>query len=63
MNGYYEPVTKLLRQHGWRYLRPGKGSHEIWCSANGRRMTVPHNLQSRHTANGILRDVGIRERL
>ncbi len=29
MKGYYEPLTKLLREAGWRLLRPGKGSHEI----------------------------------
>jgi predicted RNA binding protein YcfA (HicA-like mRNA interferase family) len=64
MNGYYEPLCKILRAHGWRFLRSGKGSHEIWCDKHDkRRTTVPHNCQSRHTANGILRDAGIKDRL
>lgn len=46
-----------------RYLRPGKGSHEIWRSKGGQRTTVPHSLKSRHTANNILSEAGIRERV
>lgn len=63
MKGYYEPLTKLLREAGWRFLRTGKGSHEIWCDAGGgHAVTVPRNCKSRHTANGILKDAGLRER-
>lgn len=62
MKGYYEQVTKLLREAGWRFLRPGKGSHEIWRNAAGETMTVPHNCKSRHTANSILKDAGISHR-
>ncbi|MBN9463039.1 MAG: type II toxin-antitoxin system HicA family toxin [Burkholderiales bacterium] len=51
-----------MREAGWRFLRPGKGSHEIWRNAAGETITVPHNCRSRHTANGILKDAGISHR-
>lgn len=61
MNGYYAQVVKLLRAAGFKLLRPGKGSHEIWT--NGKRtLTVPFNCKSRHTANHILADAGIKQR-
>jgi len=30
MNGYEKQVKKILTEHGWTLLRPGKGSHEYW---------------------------------
>ncbi len=63
MKGYYEPLTKLLRDAGWRLLRPGEGSHEIWGNAGGgETVTVPYNCKSRHTANSILKDAGLSHR-
>ena len=32
MNGYYKIVIEILKEHGYRYYRNGKGSHEIWGS-------------------------------
>ena len=56
---YYKQVVDLLRQHGFEFTRQGKGSHELWASAGqGIKVTVPRNLKSRHTANGILKDAG-----
>lgn len=58
MNGYYSQVIEVLKAHGYTYLRPGKGSHEVW--SNGKRnQIVPHNMPSRHTANGIMKQAGI----
>lgn len=58
MNGYYRQVTKLLKQHGFSFERPAKGSHQVW--GNGRRaVTVPFNCKSRFTANAILKEAGI----
>ena len=55
----YKQVVDLLRQHGFEFTRQGKGSHELWASAGqGIKVTVPRNLKSRHTANGILKDAG-----
>ena len=57
--GYYRQIVKALRIQGFERVRQGKGSHEIWAStATGTKVTVPRDLRSRHTANGILRDAG-----
>lgn len=59
MNGYYPVVVRELRQAGFYQVSGGKGSHEKWT--DGRRMvTVPFNCKSRHTANAILKDAGLR---
>ena len=41
-------------------VRQGKGSHEIWHSPITRRnFPVPVGIDSRHTANAILRQAGL----
>lgn len=58
MNGYYNQVIAVLAQHGYSFLRPGKGGHEIW--SNGKRnQALSRNMQSRHTANEIMKQAGI----
>ena len=61
MNGYYPLVIDALKQHGYRFLRAGAGSHELWT--NGRRnQTVSKNMPSRHMANAIMKQAGIAHR-
>jgi predicted RNA binding protein YcfA (HicA-like mRNA interferase family) len=61
MNGYYELVVKLLKQHGFSLLRQTGGSHQVW--SNGKRnVTVSTNCYSRHTANAIMRQAGVQHR-
>jgi hypothetical protein len=49
-------LRELLRKAGCAFVRPGQGSHEVWHSPIARRnFPVPHHIDSRHTANGILR--------
>ena len=61
MNGYYELVVKLLKQHGFSLLRQTGGSHQVW--SNGKHsVTVSTNCYSRHTANAIMRQAGVRNR-
>jgi hypothetical protein len=57
----FTPLVKdRLTAAGCRLVRQGRGDHEIWESPlNGRRFTVDNNIQSRHTANGTLRDAGL----
>ena len=62
MNGYARLVKELLTKHGWKFDRPGKGSHEIWIGPGGRTVTVNHACKSRHTANGIMKTAGIKHR-
>lgn len=61
MNGYEQQVKEVLKAHGWRFLKHGKGSHDIWT--DGRRtVSVNKCCKSRHTANGIMKSAGIRHK-
>ena len=63
MNGYYEQVTKILKQHGYARLRQGKGSHETWALDGKHGVTVATTMKSRHTANAVLKQAGINEKI
>jgi predicted RNA binding protein YcfA (HicA-like mRNA interferase family) len=61
MNNYYPLVVQKLREHGYTFLRAGKGSHEAW--GNGvRTQIVTRNLSSRHLANDIMKQAAIAHR-
>ncbi|MEO1749298.1 MAG: type II toxin-antitoxin system HicA family toxin [Pseudomonadota bacterium] len=61
---YYKALTKALSKAGFSYLRAAKGSHEVWQQTQtGRKVIVPHNLKSRHTANAILKSAGIEHKV
>ena len=64
MNDYSIPVKEILNGHGWTFLRHGsKGSHDIWINANAdKTVSVNKNMKSRHTANDILSQAGLKER-
>jgi predicted RNA binding protein YcfA (HicA-like mRNA interferase family) len=56
----YRELTQRLRDAGCRFVREGKGSHEIWYSPITRRhFPVPSNIVIRITANAILKQVGL----
>ncbi len=58
----YPELVRLLRDAGCTFIRAGKGSHEIWHSPiTDRRFTVPRNTVMTHTANGILKDAGLKK--
>ncbi len=60
MSSYTPRVKTLLTQAGCTLVRQGRGDHEVWQSPlNGKRFTVDGNIQSRHTANGTLKDAGL----
>ncbi len=61
--GFYSAVIKQLKILGFRYEANAKGSHEKWVDSVGKTLIVPRSLNSRHTANGILRDAGSEMRL
>lgn len=50
MNGYYEQVTKILKQHGYARLRQGKGSHEIWARDGKSGVTGANTTQPQTAA-------------
>lgn len=58
MKGYYSQVIAMLKQHGYVFLRNGKGSHEIWTNGQ-RNQTVSSNMPARDMANTILKQAGI----
>ena len=60
MATYEVRVRELLRVHGCRFVRRGKGDHDIWFSPlTNRHVTVDGKIKSRHTANAVLKQSGI----
>jgi predicted RNA binding protein YcfA (HicA-like mRNA interferase family) len=57
---FYRDLVAILAAEGWRRERSGKGSHDVWSDAEGRRtVTVPRSTKSRHTANEVLKRAGL----
>ena len=59
-DGYTPQLTRLLLDAGCRFERHGKGDHDIWYSpiSNG-RFVLDAKVQSRHTANAVLKQAGL----
>ncbi len=63
MPTFYDDLIPILRANGCHRVKGGKGSHEKWFSPiNDRTVTVPRS-KSRHTANEVLKQMGIKQRL
>ena len=60
---FYADVTDMLGKNGYSLERQGKGSHQIWYKEGKKCVTVPSNLKSRHTANKIFKDAGIKHKI
>ena len=64
MADYTKQVLKILYDNNCYFIRRGKGSHNIWYSPiMNRPFTVVSKIEKRHTANGILKDAGINEKI
>lgn len=53
-------VIEILKEHGYRYYRNGKGSHEIWIKqdAHGKltgRVQIPTHLADKHFLKTLTR--------
>ncbi|MDR3325660.1 MAG: type II toxin-antitoxin system HicA family toxin [Spirochaetaceae bacterium] len=60
MAAYEKQVRKILSRHGCTLIRHGKGDHEIWYSPTTKvPITVDGEINSRHTANGIMKRAGV----
>lgn len=60
MAEYEKKVKDILRKSGCRFVRHGKGDHDIWYSPlTGRSFPVDTKIKSRHTANEIMKQSGI----
>jgi hypothetical protein len=56
-------LKRILGDAGCHFDRQGKGDHEIWLSPiTQRRFVVDNKIQSRHTANAVLRQAGLPKR-
>ena len=63
MAEYEHIVREVLRENGCRFVRHGKGDHDIWFSPiTNRNFTVDSKIKSRHTANAIMKQSGIDHR-
>jgi len=62
MGDFAPDLRKLLRHAGCFRVRRGKGDHEIWFSpVTERNFVVDSKILSRHTANGVLKQAGLRK--
>ncbi len=60
----YRKLIAILKEHGCAFLRQGKGDHEFWHSyRNGHSFPVDRGMKSRHTANAVLKQAGIQEKI
>ena len=58
---YYRDLTKILTANGWVKGEGGKGSHERWLHPPTQQsVTVPRS-KSRHTANEVLKQAGLKK--
>ena len=63
MTEYEKAVRKILNDNGCSFLRHGKGDHDIWYSPiNNHNVAVDSKIKSRHMANAILKESGIKYR-
>jgi len=64
MADYTKQVLDLLSDNGCYFVRRGRGSHKIWYSpTTNRSFAVVDKIENRHTANGILKDAGINQKV
>jgi predicted RNA binding protein YcfA (HicA-like mRNA interferase family) len=60
---YDRELRRVLSQNGCFLTRHGKGSHEIWHSPiTNRNISVNIKIKSRHSANEILKEAGIKQK-
>lgn len=54
------PLKRVLHEAGCRFVRHGKGDHDIWYSPITKvRFVVDGKIFSRHTANAVLKQAGL----
>jgi len=60
--GYGREIEKLLREAGCTFVRRSKGDHEIWHSPiTNRHFVFDRGVEVKHTANGTLKDAGLKK--
>ena len=62
MKDYGKAVREVLDASGCAFVRHGRGDHDVWENAGlGRRFAVPVKIRSRHLANKILKEAGLKK--
>ena len=60
MAEYEKKVRRVLAENGCYFIRHGKGDHDIWYNPAANKSTsVPTKIKSRHTANVVLKEIGL----
>ena len=60
MAEYEKKIRKILHENGCKFIRHGKGDHDIWFSPITKLpITVDGEIKSRHVANSIMERAGI----
>jgi len=55
-------LVRLLMASGCYFERHGKGDHDIWYSPiTNLRFPVDSKIKSRHTANAVLKQAGLKK--
>ncbi|MFA7441145.1 MAG: type II toxin-antitoxin system HicA family toxin [Sphingomonadaceae bacterium] len=63
VDGYGKQLIRLLREHGYIQRSGGKGDHEKWTNPKtGKTVIVDRGVRSKFTANGVLKDAGIKHK-
>ncbi len=60
MAEYEKKVRVILAANGCKFVRHGKGYHDIWYSPiSNKHFVVDGKIKSRHTANEVMKQSGI----
>ena len=63
-SSYGRELKRILLDHGCRFVRHGKGDHEIWFSPiTNLHVTVDASTRKRFTAEAILKQAGIKAKI
>lgn len=64
VNSLYPKLRTVLESYGCTFIRQAKGSHEIWRSPiNEKMFSLPVTILSWYTANAILKQAGITDKI
>jgi len=63
MAEYEKKVRSILHDYKCIFVRRGKGDHDIWFSPITKStFPVDNKIKSRHMANGIMKQAGIKHK-
>ena len=64
MADYTKKIKTILTANGCYFVRHGKGDHDVWYSPiTNRNVIVDGSIIKRTSANCVLRDAGIKQKV